>query len=177
MTTERLILRQPESADAEALRAYYRRNAERFALWDPVRPDDLAFHRQWIEAKGAESLRSGQAGAWLAFAKDTGQLVAVVTLDGFTAAEPRSAMLAYTVDEKYEGRGFAGEAVARIIRFAFDQLGLGELSAYYHPDNARSAKLLERAGFRIAARAPAIPGFERLMRPQVLAVLRAGGAR
>jgi len=177
MTTERLILREPENADAEALRAYYRRNAERFARWDPARPDDLAFHQQWIEAKRAESLRSGQAGAWLAFAKDAGELVAVVTLDGFTSAEPRRAMLAYTVDGSYEGRGYASEAVACVIRFAFDRLGLGELSAYYHPDNARSAKLLERLGFTIVARAPAIPGFERFMRPQVLAVLRAGGAR
>src|SRR5579875_2123362 len=33
MRTERLSLREPDEADADALRAYYARNAERFARW------------------------------------------------------------------------------------------------------------------------------------------------
>jgi [ribosomal protein S5]-alanine N-acetyltransferase len=177
VTTERLILREPENSDAETLRDYYRRNAERFAPWEPVRPDDLQFHAQWIEAKRAESRRSGQAGVFVAYAKDKPDLVAVVTLEGFTSEDPPGAMLSYTVDGAYEGRGYASEAVERVVRYAFEELGLGALSAYYHPDNARSAKLLERLGFTIVGRTPVIPGFERFMRPQVVAMLRAGAAR
>jgi len=176
VTTDRLTLREPEESDAETLRDYYRRNAERFAPWDPPRPDDLAFHAQWIEDKREERRRSGWASVFLAYAKDAPDLVSVVALDGFTSEGLRSAMLSYSVDASYEGRGYAGEAVGRVIRYAFDELGLGTLSAYYHPDNERSAKLLERLGFRIVGRSPEIAGFEHLIRPQVLATLRAGAA-
>jgi RimJ/RimL family protein N-acetyltransferase len=50
-------------------------------------------------------------------------------------------------------------------------LGLHALIAYYHPDNRRSERLLERNGFRVISRSPVVPGFEHLMRPHVLAVL------
>ena len=101
----------------------------------------------------------------------------MVTLDGFSWEDPPSAMLAYSVDGAYEGRGYASEAVGRVVQYAFEELGLGSLSAYYHPDNARSGRLLERLGFAVAHRTPVIPGLEALMRPQVAATLHAGAAR
>jgi ribosomal-protein-alanine N-acetyltransferase len=177
VTTDRLILRGPADGDAEPLRAYYRRNAERFAPWEPARPDDVRSHAEWIGAQAAEQRRTGFPPTFLAFAQDGGDLVAVVTLDGFSAEDPPSAMLSYTVDGAYEGRGYASEAVARVVRHAFEERGLAVLSAYYHPDNARSGKLLERLGFTVTARTPVIPGFEHLMRPRVVAVRRAGEAR
>lgn len=46
------------------------------------------------------------------------------------------------------GQGLAGEAVARVIDFAFDELDLHRLEADADPRNAGSLKLLEREGFR-----------------------------
>lgn len=173
MVTDRLKLREPEDGDAETLRDYYRRNAERFAPWEPARPDDVAFHAAWIATQQDERRHSGSPPVFLAFAADTGELVAVVSLDGFDAGDPPGAMISYTVDGAYEGRGYASEAVGRVVRWAFEERGLGMLTAYFHPDNARSGNLLERLGFTIVARTPVVPGFERLMRPQVIAVRRA----
>jgi len=174
MVTDRLSLRAPEDHDAEALCDYYRRNAQRFEPWEPDRPDDVRFHAAWIEAQRAEQRRSGRPATFLAYAKDApADLVAVVTLDGFSSEEPPGAMISYTVDGAYEGRGYASEAVERVVQYALEELGLAALTAYYHPDNARSGKLLERLGFTIVARTPVFAGFERLMRPQVIAVRRA----
>jgi L-amino acid N-acyltransferase YncA len=61
--------------------------------------------------------------------------------------------------------------VRRVITYARAELGLHALIAYYHPDNRRSERLLERNGFRVISRSPVVPGFEHLMRPHVLAVL------
>jgi ribosomal-protein-alanine N-acetyltransferase len=173
MVTERLMLREPLEGDAETLRDYYRRNAERFAPWEPDRPDDAAFHAAWVAAQRDEQRRSGYPPSFLAFARDRTDLVAVVSLDGFSTEDPPGAMISYTVDVAYEGRGYASEAVGRVVRWAFEERGLAALSAYFHPDNARSGKLLERLGFAIVARTPVVPGFEHLMRPQVIAVRRA----
>jgi ribosomal-protein-alanine N-acetyltransferase len=177
MTTDRLLLREPEDSDAPALRDYYRRNAERFAPWEPERPDVEQFYSGWIQFARTEARHNGKPTAFLAFIKDTMQLVAVVTLDGFTSEGLSGATLSFTVDGGYEGRGYASEAVARVIRYAFDELALGALSAHYHPSNARSAKLLERAGFTIVGGTHVVPGFERFMRTGVVAMLHAGGAR
>ena len=45
------------------------------------------------------------------------------------------------------GRGYAGEALSRIIAYAFDDLGRGRLVALVDEPNERSRRLLERAGF------------------------------
>lgn len=169
LTTARLRLRGPEDGDAEALGAYHARNAERFAPWEPPQPTAAAAQRAWIAQQRAQSAPDRPA-AFLAFAREGDELVGVVGLSGF-AASPPSAMVHYTVDGAYEGRGYASEAVRAVLDFAFESLDLDEISAYYHPGNARSARLLERLGFRVVSVTPAIPGFEHLMKPQARAVL------
>ena len=46
------------------------------------------------------------------------------------------------------GEGIAGEAVARLVDFAFDELELHRLEADADPRNAGSLKLLAREGFK-----------------------------
>lgn len=48
----------------------------------------------------------------------------------------------------YWGQGLAAEAGASVIDFAFDVLGASSLFAGHHPDNAGSARALEKLGFR-----------------------------
>jgi ribosomal-protein-alanine N-acetyltransferase len=172
LTTPRLTLRAPEEADATLLRDYFVRNAERFAPWEPRRSERVDDHRVWIAAHRGHSSTSDPI-AFLAFEKDGNQLVAAIELDSFSRDRPLAASINYTVDATYEGRGFASEAVRAVAAHAFDVLKLDILSAYYHPNNLRSERLLGRAGFTTVARTDVIPGFERLMRPTVLAQRRA----
>ncbi len=167
LTTDRLTLREPEEADAETLRDYYRRNAERFAPWDPPRADDAAWHRAWIDEVRTRRY-GGNPTVLVAFDAAGGVLVAVVDLHGFT--RDGDAMIAYSVDGAYEGKGYASEAVAAVIAYAADELGVARVSAYYDPANVRSERLLERAGFAVVMRTPVVPGFERFMRVQNIAV-------
>jgi ribosomal-protein-alanine N-acetyltransferase len=167
LKTLRLILREPAGDDAPALSAYYRRNAARFSRWEPARADDVEVQRAWIDER-QRARRADHATGFLVFEAAGGALTGVVTLDGFSE-RPRGAMLSYSIDASCEGRGYASEAVACTIAYAFDVLGLDVLTAYYHPGNARSGRLLERQGFRIIARTDPVPGFEALMRPQVVA--------
>ncbi len=169
LTTARLRLRGPADGDAEALCAYHARNAERFAPWEPPRPADVAVHRAWIAEQRAQNGPDRPA-SFLAFANEGAELAAIVGLSGFTTA-PASAMVHYTVDGAFEGRGYASEAVRAVVDYAFAAFELAELSAYYHPDNARSGRLLERLGFRVMAITPTVPGLEHLMKPQVWAAL------
>lgn len=172
---KRLVLREPADDDAEALLDYHRRNRERFAPWEPLFADEIAAHREWIAGQCAQRRVEGPV-AFLSFERDTNALVGIVVLAGFNAAPP-SAMVNYSVDGGYEGKGYASEAVALVVDYAFDVLGLESLMAFYDPNNLRSGALLERIGFRFAFQNPSIPGFERLMRVQNAAVLTRAGRK
>jgi ribosomal-protein-alanine N-acetyltransferase len=67
------------------------------------------------------------------------------------AVTPRApvwnARVGYSLDQKKEGRGLMSEALGLVIRYAFDGLNLKRLLAGYVPQNSRSARVLERAGF------------------------------
>ena len=171
MHTERLILREPVDDDAPALLAYHLRNAERFAPWEPKSGTEVAQHRQWIAWRRSET-DNVNALTFLAFDRAAPDvLVGIVNLDGFTRAPERTAMLSYTVDGAYEGKGYAREACEAMIAYAFETLDLEGLNATYDVANARSGSLLARLGFTVVASTPVIPGMERLMRAQSFAVL------
>ena len=63
------------------------------------------------------------------------------------ADQPR-AEIGYILGREHWGQGYAGEAQRRVIDFAFDEVGLHRLEADTHPDNAASARSLERLGFK-----------------------------
>jgi ribosomal-protein-alanine N-acetyltransferase len=57
------------------------------------------------------------------------------------------ARVGYSLDASTEGRGLMSESLALVVRYAFEDLNLKRLLAGFVPHNARSAKVLERAGF------------------------------
>ena len=50
------------------------------------------------------------------------------------------------------GRGIASEAIALATRFGFERVGLHRMQAVVEPENAASAKALERAGYSLEGR-------------------------
>ncbi len=171
LETARLILREAVDGDAPALLEYHLRNDERFARWEPKRGTEEVQHLQWIVWRRKET-DAGNALTLLAFDRAApGSLAGLVSLDGFSSEPTRTALLSYSVDGAYEGRGFAREACEAMIAHAFEVLGLQGLNASYDVANARSGGLLARLGFTVVASTPVIPGMERLMRAQAFATL------
>jgi ribosomal-protein-alanine N-acetyltransferase len=72
-----------------------------------------------------------------------------IGLTGLTELNQRDgrAVIGTWLGRPYWGTGANAESKALILHFAFEQLGLGRVSAYAHPDNARSLAALERLGF------------------------------
>jgi RimJ/RimL family protein N-acetyltransferase len=56
--------------------------------------------------------------------------------------------LGFYLRPPYWGQGFASEASARVIAYAFDVLGASALFAGHHPKNQSSQRTLEKLGFR-----------------------------
>ncbi|HEY6235593.1 MAG TPA: GNAT family protein [Candidatus Elarobacter sp.] len=147
LDTPRLVLREPEDSDAPALLAYGVRNEPRFARWEPERADDVAHHLRWVRWRREESAAQRGVGLLALDRAVPEAIVGVLNLYGITGSSTYAAMLGYSIDGAYEGRGFAREAVGAVIAHAFDTLNLHRVIANYHPANERSGALLRRLGF------------------------------
>jgi ribosomal-protein-alanine N-acetyltransferase len=142
-----IYLRRLEVADAEALLELLVREREFLKPWQEARPDSfftLAAQRGVLEqvTTGATRIDFG------IFLKETDELLGRVQLSGIALAPFESAYLGYSVSERYNGRGYATEAVRQGLEVAFEELGLHRVQAAAMPINRASIRVLEKTGFR-----------------------------
>jgi len=144
--SERLILRRFEDSDLAPFVAY--RNDPEVALyqsWDSFEAQDA---RTFILEM--ESTRPGVPGEWFQFAiesKEAGSLIGDCALR-VDRHEPYLAEIGFTLAREYQGKGFAAEAVSRLLDYAFGALELHRVIAVADSRNAPSVALIERLGMR-----------------------------
>jgi RimJ/RimL family protein N-acetyltransferase len=78
--------------------------------------------------------------------REDGRVIGTCTLARLDPVNLR-AELGFALGRTHWGRGFMREALARLLSFAFHELGLRRLEADVDPRNARSVRTLERLGF------------------------------
>ena len=144
--SERLILRRFRDSDLVPFVAY-RNDPEvaRYQSWDSLDEQEA---RAFLREMG--SAQPGVPGEWFQFAvesKETGGLVGdcALQVDG---QEPYKAEIGFTLAQEHQGNGYASEAVARLLDYAFDDLGLHRVVAIADCRNEPSWALLERVGLR-----------------------------
>jgi RimJ/RimL family protein N-acetyltransferase len=146
LLTARLLLRPEAPGDEAALVAGLGdREVQRWLETVP-HPYTLEHARDWI----ARSARERDAGFMQGFAitlADGGALVGGIA---FTPArlEP-TAELGYWIARPHWGRGYGGEALARVVRHATEECAprFERLRARVAPDNVASRRMLARLGF------------------------------
>lgn len=145
LTTPRLMLRHFHPADLDPFLAYRSDPAvSRFQSWSTF---TRAEARDFIE--DMQRAQPGVPGTWFQFAvtrRSDGQLLGDTAL--FTSVNGRQGEIGYTVARAYQGHGYAREAVAAMIGYAFATAGLHRITATTDTANAPSIRLLERLGFR-----------------------------
>jgi RimJ/RimL family protein N-acetyltransferase len=148
LSTPRLLLRPFRASDAHGF-AVYRSDPEvaRYQTWDapfsleqaqefiaestpPEPPIPGNWYQIAIEVKGGPALAGD-----CAFALD---------IEG-----PGQAEVGYSLDRRYQGQGYAAEAVTRLLDYLFGELGLHRVRAVTDVENAASIRLLQRLGMRL----------------------------
>ncbi|MBB5808253.1 aminoglycoside 6'-N-acetyltransferase [Saccharothrix ecbatanensis] len=143
LTTERLVLRPFTAADAPAFAAYRSDpDVARYQGWSA--PFPLAQAEEFVREVGAAD---PTAPGWFQYAVEAnGVLVGDV---GVGVNENRmQADIGYTLATAHQGRGYAAEAVRRVLAHLFEERGLHRVAAECDARNERSARLLARLGFR-----------------------------
>lgn len=143
LTSERLTLRPPQLADAQAIFAGYATDPDvaRFVVWTPHRDiaETEAFLSQFLEG-GAEQGNY----PWVITRSADAALIGALHL----RVEPPRAELGFNLARQEWGRGYGTEVVRAAIAFAFGLAGVRRVQAVCHVDNTASARVLEKAGMR-----------------------------
>jgi RimJ/RimL family protein N-acetyltransferase len=140
--TERLSLRPPSLADADAIFSRYASDPEvtRFVGWPRHR--SLEDTRAFLEFSETE-WRRWPAGPYLIESRDDRRLIGGTGL-GFET--PFRAATGYVLARDAWGLGYATEALRAIVSLAPD-LGVRRLYALFHPGHLPSQRVLEKCGF------------------------------
>jgi ribosomal-protein-alanine N-acetyltransferase len=118
--------------------------------WSAVRGESRAFLEPWEPRWTPDEL---DRTAWrLRISRyrerSSGKLAGGITLGNIRHGVSQSGHVGYWIGERFGGRGLMTDAVKVVARFAFDTLRLHRIEAACIPDNIRSIRVLEKAGFR-----------------------------
>jgi len=141
--TERLLLRQPQATDAEAILKVYAGDAAvtKYLGWPRHRSlEDTRAFLSWSDAEWAR----WPAGPYLIFSKNDGRLMGST---GLAFETDYRAMTGYVLAHSEWGKGYATEAATAIARLA-RELGVRRLYAICHPEHRASWRVLEKCGFQ-----------------------------
>ena len=147
LTSARLVLRRFRPADLDAFVAYRSDpRIARYQSWEvPYRPSQA---RQLLAE--LEATHPDTPGEWFQFAvalrandRLVGDCAAHVRAD-----DPHQAEIGFTLAAEHQGRGYATEAVRRLLGYLLVERAKHRVSATCDDRNLRSAAVLERAGMR-----------------------------
>ncbi|WP_243290451.1 GNAT family protein [Bacillus sp. FJAT-47783] len=144
--TDRLVLRRFSVKDIKSFHLY-RSNPKvaKFQSWE---------NYQYHEAKSFvnEQMKNNpnQPGTWFQFAialAETNQLIGDCALHTLLD-EPRIVEIGFTLSPKYQGKGYASEAVCALLHYIFNSLEKHKVIAFSDVRNNKSIAVLERVGMR-----------------------------
>jgi len=140
-------LREWRVQDAPALARY----ADNRRIWLALR--DAFPHPYRLEHAREFIRRAGQADPQTLFAIATdGEAIGSIGLTPGRDVHRYTAELGYWLAEPYWGRGIVTRAVQALVGYAFGPLGLRRVHADPYAGNIASARVLEKAGFRLEGR-------------------------
>lgn len=142
--TERLTLRRADATDIPQL--YRLRSDEQIMKYIPrpvaTSPDEIAeFLRLTDEKIGSNKMIN-----WKISIKGDPTLIGTI---GFYYIKPEHyrAEIGYMLLPEFQGKGYVTEAIAAVVNYGFEAMGLHSIEALVDPENIASCAALEKCGF------------------------------
>lgn len=145
LETERLILRPTSITDAEQMYYNWASDPEvtKYLFWKPH--DDIEVTKNVLAKWDKENERLDYY-HWGIGLKETGQIIGTGGIVGSINEKHRSADLGYCMSRPYWGKGYTSEAVAAIIAYLFNTVGLNRITASHDTNNVGSGRVMQKCG-------------------------------
>ena len=141
----RVVLRHVRAGDVDALFAVFS-DVEVMRYWSRPPFTGRAEAAQLV-TEIDECFAERTLFQWGIARREDDVLIGTCTL-GHLHTGNQTAELGYALGRAHWGLGLAGEALDRLVSFAFETMQLRRLEADVDPRNARSVRVLERLGFQ-----------------------------
>jgi RimJ/RimL family protein N-acetyltransferase len=147
LETPRLILRHFTDDDLEPFLAYRTDpRVSRYQGWSEPYTREMA--EEFIrEMKNRQPGGSGEWFQWAIELRGSQEMIGDCAFN-LLERDTRQAEIGATLARTYQGRGYAQEAIQRLLEYLFGELGLHRVCANCDPDNKPAWQILERMGFR-----------------------------
>lgn len=147
--TERLLIRSPLPGDGPELHAAIKESLGELSPWMPWPREHTTVEDSEASARRARVAFLDRSELRLhLYLKGTGTLIGSSGLQRIDWGVPKFE-IGYWCRTGFTGRGYATEAVRAITAFAFDALGARRVEVRCDSRNLPSARVAERAGFRL----------------------------
>jgi RimJ/RimL family protein N-acetyltransferase len=146
--TSRLILRPFEEGDAEAAFTWF--GDPDVMHFTTTGPDSSIEKTKARLAKYQEHQSAYGFSKWIILDRATGSAIGdsgLLNLEEYGRID-----LGYRFAKPYWGKGLATEAAAAWVRAAFGDFHIARLTAFVHPENVASIRVLDKLGFRTEGR-------------------------
>lgn len=145
LETSRLILRAVTMGDVEDIFAYSSdEEVTHFLRWGP--------HKGWEETESyirtvLREYAEGVDGPWGVEYREMGRVIGSVHLMNLSA-QHRKAEIGFVLSRPYWNQGLMSEAVARVLKYSFEHIGLHRIEGLPLVENRAGIRVLEKVGMR-----------------------------
>jgi ribosomal-protein-alanine N-acetyltransferase len=147
LETDRLLLRRLSLDDAQEI--YLLRSDTEVAIHTGRVPivsiDEAIAYINKIE----NLIHQSDCIFWAVAYKDAPALIGAICFWNFDIPN-RTVEIGYELLEPFKGKGIMVEVITRVIKFAFNTMGVETIVAFPSSENPPSVKLLEKFGFELA---------------------------
>ena len=142
--TERLILRAPSFLDTDDVFDFCSDpDSCRYADWTPHKTKaDTRDFLAWLKRKSGE-----KSYTWVMEYRQEKRVIGTISIVD-TDYSGKIVTVGYTLSKEYQHKGFATEALKRLVKYILNDLNAERVQAKVIPENIPSCRLLERVGFK-----------------------------
>lgn len=141
--TQRLTMRKLLVADTDDMYEYAcRQDVTKYLTWNPHA--DRAYTKEYLQYLGGR-YAVGMFYDWAIVYDADCKMVGTCGFTSFNCSAD-SAEVGYVLNPNYWGKGIAREALQRVLRFGFEELGLHRIEARFMEGNDRSRHVMETVG-------------------------------
>ena len=146
----RIYLRPPHRRDWRKWIAVRARSRQFLTPWEPTWPSDALTRKAFLRRLRAHSIHAhADTGySFYVFRAGDDALLGGITLNNVRRGVAQSCSIGYWIGEPYAQQGYMTEALAALVPFIFDTLGLHRVEAACLTVNAPSQGLLRKIGFQ-----------------------------
>ncbi|MDP3898929.1 MAG: GNAT family protein [Mesorhizobium sp.] len=150
LTGKSVVLRPPVAGNYAEWAALRQESRAFLAPWEPLWTSDELERSAWRQRlrRYREEIAHGTGMPFLIFDRATDRLAGGITLGNIRHGVSQSGQIGYWMGVHHAGKGWMLESLNLVVGFGFETLRLHRIEAACIPDNARSIRVLEKAGFQ-----------------------------